>query len=268
MQAIDVPGLGFRCSRFVFGTASLFNVGSAARRRALLDAAVDQGFSHFDAAPLYGFGHAERDLAPLLRAHPRLTVTTKVGLYPPGGAAQPGLAVLLRKAGGRLLRSLSAPRRSFDLARAQASLEGSLRRLGRERIDLYLLHEPEIALLDAPRWLDWLRGRVAAGQVGRFGVAGPAERLAALLQQAPELAAVAQLGDSLDRREADLLGRLGRPLQLTYGYLSAAARRGDARPASELLRLALQRNPGGAIVVSTTRLERLGQYRQLAEAGT
>ena len=61
----------------------------------LLEAAVAHGFTHFDTAPIYGFGLSERDLAPLLAAEPNLTVATKVGLYPPGGTQQTWAAVLL-----------------------------------------------------------------------------------------------------------------------------------------------------------------------------
>jgi len=80
MQKITLPGTGLALSKFIFGTASLFNAGGAARRRALLEAATEGGFSHFDTAPYYGFGMVERDLAPDLRAYPELTVTTKVGI--------------------------------------------------------------------------------------------------------------------------------------------------------------------------------------------
>src|SRR6516225_11112572 len=109
MNQIKLPGTEMFVSRFSFGTAGLFNVGRANARANLLAAAYDHGFTHFDTAPYYGFGVAERDLRPLLRAHPEVTVATKVGIYSPGGEAQPGAAVLLRKAAGKVLPSLSRP---------------------------------------------------------------------------------------------------------------------------------------------------------------
>ena len=136
MKSIKLPNTDLYVPRFIFSTASLFNAGNARERLSLLETAVDNGFSHFDTAPYYGFGMAERDLAPLLRRHPNLGVTTKVGLYSPGGEDQQSLSVLLRKGAGKLLPTLSRPVIDFTISRAQTALEGSLRRLRRESIEL------------------------------------------------------------------------------------------------------------------------------------
>lgn len=268
MKTVIIPGTDLSTSRFIFGTASLFRAGSRRTRRHLLDAAVQHGFLHFDTAPYYGFGYAERDLAPLLKAHPDVRVTTKVGLYSAGGESQSQASVLLRKIGGKALPRLSRPVRSFDLKRARAALEGSLRRLGREHIDLYMLHEPELHLLEPAEWLDWLESLRRSGQVGRFGLALTARQLQPFLQSKSPLADVVQVVDSLEQREADILTSHQRPLQITFGYVSAALRAGDTTAVPELLRLALQRNAHGAIIVSTRRPERLDQYARISEAAT
>jgi aryl-alcohol dehydrogenase-like predicted oxidoreductase len=260
-----LPGTEFELSKFIFGTASLFNCGGAAQRRALLEAAAEGGFSHFDTAPYYGFGMAERDLAPVLRAYPELTVTTKVGIYSPGGEDQRGWSIFLRKAGGKIFPALSRPVIDFGVARAQKSLEGSLRRLGRETIDLYTLHEPVIDLLQTDEFQSWLETRRARGQIRWFGLALTADRLEPFLKINSPLAQVVQMSDSFDLREADLLARYGRPMQITYAYISAARRAGETSAVSELLNRAIQRNPCGAVIVSTTRPERAGQYRALLE---
>ena len=109
MIKVILPGTDMPISRFSFGTASLFAVGTAKRRARLLSAAYDHGFTHFDTAPYYGFGTAERDLRTLLRAHSSVTVATKVGIYSPGGEAQSSTAVFLRKAAGRIVPALSRP---------------------------------------------------------------------------------------------------------------------------------------------------------------
>ncbi|WP_294532573.1 hypothetical protein [uncultured Rhodoblastus sp.] len=62
-----------------------------------------------------------------------------------------------------------------------------------------------------------------------------------------------------------MLLRRGRPLQITHGYVSAALAQGDKRPVGEILRQALLRNPEGALIVSTKRIERLSQYAKLLE---
>jgi aryl-alcohol dehydrogenase-like predicted oxidoreductase len=232
----------------------------------LLDAVVDHGFLHFDTAPYYGFGVAERDLAPVLRAHPEIKVTTKVGIYSPGGEDQPDVAVFLRKLTGRFLPAASTPETSFDLRRAERCLHDSLRRLGREHVDLYMLHEPRLDQLNADVWLGWLEAQQRTGRIGLFGLALTAERLAPFLDQAQALTGIVQVLDSLAGREADVLTDRGRPLQITYGYLSAAQAAGDTTPVPDLLRRAARRNPHGPIIVSTRRPERLAQFARADEA--
>ena len=156
MNHVTLAGTGLRTSRFIFGTASLFNVGGRRRRLALLEAAIDRGFTHFDTAPYYGFGWAERDLGAVLKRHPGITVTTKVGIYSPGGEFQSQASVLLRKAAGRAIPALSKPAVDFALTRARRSLTDSLNRLQCEQVAAYMLHEPEIELLDTDEWQRWL----------------------------------------------------------------------------------------------------------------
>jgi aryl-alcohol dehydrogenase-like predicted oxidoreductase len=266
MRQILLPGCDLKLSRFVFGCASLFNAGGARARKTLLAGAADAGFSHFDVAPSYGFGMAERDLAPLLQARPELTVTTKVGLYAPGGEDSPAGVILLRKAAGKVFPALSKAEVDFSLARAKLSLEGSLRRLGRERVDLLLLHAPRLDWLAADAWLNWLECLVGSGRVGAFGLAATrVESVGEFIDKAPALARVIQCPDSFDLCEADPLIARGRPPQLTYGYVAAARRRGPKRDIGEILKQALARNPHGALVVSTLNSGRLRRFAQAAE---
>lgn len=262
MRQVVLPGTDMRVSRFAFGTAGLFNAGGAKRRADVLAAAWDHGFTHFDTAPFYGFGIAERDLAPLLARHPDATVATKVGIYSPGGEDQPAGAVVLRKAAGKLLPALSRPEIDWSVARARRSLEASLARLGRERIDLYLLHEADAALVDTEEWLRFFES--SRDRVARFGVAVDASRLLPFAAGHP-LAPIVQTLDSLAGREADQLVAHGRQLQITYGYVSAAARQ---RPVDvpAVLAAALRRNPAGCVIVSTRKPARMRQYAEIAVA--
>ncbi len=265
MIKIVIPGTSVAVSRFIFGTASLFSVGSKKDRDRLLRAAVDNGFTHFDTAPYYGFGMAERDLAPILSSNPHVTVTTKVGLYSPGGETQSSATIFLRKALGRAFPPLSRPTIDFTVSRAQKSLEGSLRRLRRDNVELFMLHEPAFELLDSDEWLKWLGTRVASGQVVRFGLALQAKHLDLFLAQGGDLADVIQTTDSIDHKEADVLLRYNRVLQITYGYVSAARSHSRNSSVVNILHHALQRNRNGAIIVSTKRVERLGQYSRILE---
>lgn len=266
MTKIVLPATNLSISRFIFGTASLFNAGDVKTRQRLLHAAVEQGFNHFDTAPYYAFGVAERDLAPVLQAHPSVGVTTKVGIYSPGGERQPDWMVFGRKVIGRAIKAISRPEIDFSLTRARRALSDSLSRLGRDHIELYMLHEPEIGLLDTDEWQSWLEEEQSRGRIGAHGLALRADQLRPFLEACSQFCGVIQLLDSLDRKEANLLAEFGRPMQITYGYVSAARARGDERPVPTILQEALTRNSTGALIVSTRRPERLSQYRALLES--
>jgi aryl-alcohol dehydrogenase-like predicted oxidoreductase len=228
----------------------------------LLAAAYDHGFTHFDTAPYYGFGVAERDLRPLLAAHKDITVTTKVGLYAPGGEAQPAGLVFARKIAGRWLPVVSKPIVDWSLARARDSLSASLRRLGRQRVDFYLLHEPDPGLIRSEEWMRWLEDE--RDRVRCFGLAVDAARLRKFVAANDPLLALVQTEDSLRNREADALIDSGRKLQITYGYIRAALRSG-VTDIGGVLEAALARNSSGSILVGTSRVARLRRYAELAD---
>jgi aryl-alcohol dehydrogenase-like predicted oxidoreductase len=267
VRKIVLPGTSATVSRFIFGTASLFNIGSPDERARVLDAAYDHGLTHFDTAPLYGFGWAERDLAALLRRRPGASVTTKVGIYSPGGEKQSRAMVFARKAAGRLLKPLSRAQHDWSLTRAQASLDASLRRLGRDHVEIYMLHEPTAGCFASDEWQRWLEDEVRRGRIGAFGLALDEKRLSGFLDPPHPLATLVQTVDSLDLREADALVAATGHMQITYGYVSGAmARSGDSIDVPALLRGALARNAQGAVIVSSRRADRMRQFADIAEA--
>jgi aryl-alcohol dehydrogenase-like predicted oxidoreductase len=138
-----------------------------------------------------------------------------------------------------------------------------LRRLGRERVDLYLLHEPELELLDTDEWSRWLESE--RDRVARFGIAVDAPRLKKFIEVLSTLTTVIQTVDSVRDCEADILRQHNRPLQITYGYFRAAQLSGPV-DVQELLGAALRRNQYGSIIVSTRNAKRLQQYSAIADA--
>jgi D-threo-aldose 1-dehydrogenase len=266
MQRVIIPGTDLSVSRFIFGTGSLFSAGGSRARRKLLSAAYANGFTHFDTAPSYGFGLAEQDLSELLTDHPEATVTTKVGIYSPGGESQSQLAVLLRKAGGHLLSAFSRATVDWSVARARQSLDGSLRRLGRGHIDFFALHEPDLSVIQTDEWLRWLEDEVTSGRIRYYGVAGNASDLKPWLEDENPLFKIIQANDSLDNREADGLRLISKSFQITYGYVSSALRKSHAN-VPDVLSRALNCNRHGAIVVSTRKIRRLSQYEGVLDHG-
>ena len=264
MNQIQIPGTDIRVSRLAFGTASLHHLFNSTGRQRLLRAAADLGITHFDSSPYYGYGLAETDLGRFIRKRrAAVTLTTKVGLYPWGYANAHAAGVWSRKAFSKMVPRLALPVVEWRVARARASLLASLRRLGTDYVDFLLLHEPEFSLIDGEEWLEWLEAERQDGRVRAWGLAGTAERVTPFVQAGHALAQVVQTQDSLSGRQADFMTAHGRPLQFTYGYLSAVRSGADAQRPEERLRLALVRNRTGAVMVSTRRLERLLQLAKV-----
>ena len=154
----------------MFGGApigGLFAPVSEADARATLEAAWAAGIRAFDTAPHYGAGLSEQRLGGFLRGLPRaeFTVCTKVGrrLMPADGGA------------GDAEGFHGAPpvRRVRDYSRdgVLASLEDSLTRLGLDRVDIVLIHDPDEHLTQAlDEAFPALAGLRAAGVVGAVGV--------------------------------------------------------------------------------------------------
>ena len=263
MKQVLIPGTPFTVSRFTFGTARLHHLGPANSQANHLLAASDAGFSHFDTAPLYGFGEAETAFGIAFSKRIDITVTTKVGLYPPGKSYEGRRTMLARKAAGQLIPYLSRSVANWSVIQARTSFEASLRRLHRERVDFLLLHEPDIALIATEEWQRWLENE--SDRVGAFGIAGRAPHVSPFVKTDHPLAAVVQTRDGLASREADFLRRAGRDFQFTYGYLSDINKNQEA---AKLIIAALSRNRTGSIVVSTRNRERLADYADFSQADT
>ncbi|MEY9862251.1 D-threo-aldose 1-dehydrogenase [Catenulispora sp. GAS73] len=136
-------GRGVALTELSFGAAALGNLFTAVtddEARAAVDAAWDAGIRAFDTAPHYGLGLSERRLGAALRERPRgeFAVSTKVGriLEPvadPVGLDDEGFAVP------------AAFRRVWDFSGdgVRRSIEASLERLGLDRVDTVLIHDPD-----------------------------------------------------------------------------------------------------------------------------
>ncbi len=266
MRRVTLQGTDINVSRLSFGTASLHHLPASRRRQDLLAAAFDHGFTHFDTAPYYGFGIAEQELGRFLRnRRGRVTVTTKVGLYPPGDLHPNTVSVWMRKIAGKVLPAFSRPVIDWSIAAASKSLDLSLRRLGIDQIDLLLLHEPISGAVQSEVFLDWLKNKQSKGRIRAWGLAGEADCMDSWLSINHPLGMVLQVRDSLDRREADLVRDRGRDLQITYGYISSSAALPGSLTATKTLELALRRNATGSILVSTRQLARVGELAAVAE---
>jgi D-threo-aldose 1-dehydrogenase len=201
---------GVAVTEISFGGAAIGNLFTAVTdddARAAVDAAWDGGIRYFDTAPHYGLGLSERRLGAALRDRPRgdYVISTKVGR-------------LLETApstvrGGRDAEGFDVPSdlvRRFDYSAdgVRRSLEASLGRLGLDRVDIALIHDPdahgEQALREAYPALARLR---AEGVVRAIGVGmNQTEMLTRFVRETDiDLVLVAGRYTLLDQTAADTL---------------------------------------------------------------
>jgi len=262
MDYVIIPGTQLYVSRLAFGTASLHRLLSARERSNLLGTALDSGITHFDTAPYYGFGLAEKDISSLIfNRRAAVTVATKVGLYPVGWYATSGLDVLLRKAAGKVCGALSRPQVDWSVRRAEQSLNLSLARMRTDYVDLLYLHEPSPMLINLDEFRRWGERAVESGKARYLGLAGTPHRFSNWLKVTDSFGTVVQSQDSVGsgEGESECVLHAGRPLQFTYGYLRDRHDLQTVDVPARTLKKALIRNHAGAVLFSTRSTVRLRQ---------
>lgn len=112
----------------------------------ILETSYEQGVTFYDTADVYGMGRSETLIGKFLKQHPdRLFVATKLGrtpdLYPNG----------------------------YTRARVQNCIEGSLKRLAVESLDLVQLHCVPPEVIRDGEICEWLRILRQEGKIKHFG---------------------------------------------------------------------------------------------------
>lgn len=184
---LEVPGVEVPMSSLVLGTMTFGDTVDAAGAAKMLDTALDAGITAVDTANGYAGGETERILGELLPARrDRISLATKAGMpHPDAGDHSPLSPEGLR-----------------------ASVDGSLSRLGAERIDLFYLHQPDRAASLADT-LTTVASLVDEGKIGALGVSNfAAWQIAELNHLADEVGAprpviAQQLYNLLARRVED-----------------------------------------------------------------
>jgi D-threo-aldose 1-dehydrogenase len=231
MKVIAVPGVAIQIPVIGFGCSSLAK-GGEKRALQLLEAAFDAGVRHFDVARYYGYGEAEGLLGRFVKSRrSAVTITTKFGIEPPRQTSALRLAV---QAGRRIAQIVPGvrgflQRRAQGLVRtggfsaqdARASLETSLRELGTDYIDFFLLHEYTVSENSADELVTFLADAVKAGRIRHFGLGTGIENVLRAMQCQPALCGIIQFENSVLIRNIDKIPR-GGPQQLivTHGSLS------------------------------------------------
>lgn len=139
-------------SRFVLGTMTFGDTVSEEVARSMLALALDRGITVVDTANGYAGGACETMLAGLLAELPAslrdtVVLASKAGMpHPDAGDSSPLSATGLR-----------------------ASVDGSLKRLGVDHLDLFYLHQPDRST-PLEETLGTVRDLVSEGKIGALGV--------------------------------------------------------------------------------------------------
>ena len=271
-QPQTIAGTKIATTRVGFGCGALHHV-LPDRRTHLLNAALDAGIRHFDCARMYGNGLAERAVGVVARSRrAEMTIVSKFGI--PANPLLESLPALQwpAKAIARVARFVvgsqgyaAYPADRFSAAEADRNLSATLRALCADRVDVYLLHEPQLDEANAICELgDWAEKQQRAGKVRAFGLAGNhAVALATLLAGSPFTTVIQAPLDWNSRAKPD--GATTRAPQILYGvYSYSEPRTGDAthivREAGTQLARVLHSFPFSTVLVST------GQHARIVEA--
>ncbi len=186
MQTLTLGSSSLTCTRLAYGCWRLAGSEGGAKRTdeegiAAVRAAYDAGYTLFDNADIYGRGECERIFGKAMRDIPgmrqRIVLATKFGIRPPWDGAT----------------------HCYDSSAAHitASVEGSLKRLGVDFVDLLMIHRPDF-LGDPAEIAGAFTHLRAAGKVREFGVSNfKPSQFAALQKHCPMLLIVNQVEVSL-----------------------------------------------------------------------
>ncbi|MBC8076311.1 MAG: aldo/keto reductase, partial [Chloroflexales bacterium] len=165
-ERVPLGRTALQVTPFGLGSAALGYMYEPVRRQGALDTlrrAHELGCGFFDTSPLYGSGLAEARFGAVLPALPRasFTLSDKVGyaIYagsplPDEGAPQPS----------------PSPGKDYSYDGTLRMVEGSLKRLGLDHIDILLIHDPDEqideALAGTYRALRRMRDEGVVGAIG------------------------------------------------------------------------------------------------------
>ena len=152
----------------------------------LVQSAVDAGVTYFDTADAYGSGTSELVVGRALRGRrAAVSLATKGGYRfdergPLESRARTAAAMLMQRVRSRIpardgpdqprgaAASSSYADQDFSPEHLTRAVEGSLRRLDTEHIDVYQLHGPRH--VDRDVIAEWADSMITAGKIGRLGV--------------------------------------------------------------------------------------------------
>ena len=206
---LECSVIGLGCSRI---GSLLGGIGANAAGR-LLREALDQGINVFDTADIYGQGDSERALGELAASGKQRLIIISKGGYRFGSIGSPGVRVkaFMRSAvrmlpGSKRLISrarASVGRQDFSKAYLAGAIEGSLRRLRRDFLDVFLLHSPPRCTVESDEPFDLLESFKTQGKIRHYGVSCQTAEDALACLKRPTISVLQVRMNPMDRQSID-----------------------------------------------------------------
>lgn len=161
---------GQAVSRLAYGCMGLDRLESVTDCEQLIDTALSLGINFFDHADIYGAGRCESIFGELLQRNPswreHMIIQSKCGI----------------RFAGDTYGDEAPSRYDFSYEHIVRAVDGTLERLGIERLDILLLHRPDLLMIndEVTRAFDHL---AASGKVRDFGVSNFDQHRIELLQR-------------------------------------------------------------------------------------
>lgn len=161
MKHINFKQSDLSSSRLIYGCMRIAGENTREDRergKRAVRTAIDAGYNHFDHADIYGGGYCETLFAEVLNESPQLRdqliITSKASIRTPNVDAE----------------NLGAPKRyDFSKEYLLSSVDGILKRLNIESLDMFLLHRPDY-LFNANEVAETFEQLQSSGKVKHFGV--------------------------------------------------------------------------------------------------
>jgi len=183
MQQREFGKTSLRVSEFGLGCARIGGVfqSNSGGFRDLLRFAFESGITFYDTADMYSQGESEALIGQALRSvRDRIVIASKAGYCLPTrrrliGKIKPLVRPLVRLLKIRRDRlpsgSSGALSQDFSAKYLRSAVEGSLRRLRTDYLDVLQLHSPPAEIVERGDWLSALEELQRVGKVRYYGIA-------------------------------------------------------------------------------------------------
>jgi aryl-alcohol dehydrogenase-like predicted oxidoreductase len=183
MRLRDFGNTSLQVSEYGLGCARIGGVfqGNSSGFLDLLAFAFERGINFFDTADMYSQGESEALIGKALRGkRERIVIASKAGWRSPArrqllSKLKPLLRPLVQKLKIKRERLPSASKgalsQDFSPEYLRRAVEGSLRRLRTDHLDLLQLHSPPLEIVERGEWQSVLEDLRRAGKVRYYGIA-------------------------------------------------------------------------------------------------